>query len=161
MSVFPGSISEILVFPGMIEATQLPLPSHQRDMADQYFSHCWVACILTILHHNIGIYESNTMEVNRSQTITAINNMSSTSWIPDHIVEGEAFPPCPILRPILEIAEPWELPFHRGFVLLQYLHLTHTSESGREAYLDARQHSRLDEFEVTEQDIPWWMCRRA
>lgn len=107
--------------------------------------------------HNIEIYELNTLEENRARTIEAINRLPPYFWIPDHIVEGDDIPPSPILRPILDFAEPEMPPLHRCLWLLQYLEISHGSESRRETYLDMRLFCCDEEFEVTAEDFPWWM----
>lgn len=157
ISTFPDPISEGLVSPYIMETTQSMQRNPLSSLTVHCFRQCWIVCVLVVLRHNIEIYELNSVEENRARTVTVINRLPPHFWIPDHILEGDDFPPSPILRPISGFPEPDILPLHRCLCLLQYLEITHDSESRRENYLDMRLTCCDEEFEVTAEDIPWWM----
>lgn len=154
LSILPG---QSLVFPSTIEIGQALQFNRRVDLTNEYIQQCWMVCVLAVLQYNITQYEINNVEENRARSLVAIHNMPPRFWIPDHVLEEDEVPPHPLLRPTLRFGEPPMIPLHRCFCLLQYLELTHGSESRRERYLDARVLCSGEEFEVTEHDIPGWM----
>ncbi|OQE37801.1 hypothetical protein PENCOP_c009G08692 [Penicillium coprophilum] len=157
VSALPGLSSENFMFLRRLDGGRTLRCNHLVGPASERIQQCWLACILMILRQSIGVYETNNSEQNRSRTILAIDNMPPGFWIPDHILEEDEHPPYPILQPTVRFNEPEIVPLHRCLCLLQYLELSHGSESRRERYLDARAHYFGPDFEVNEHDIPWWM----
>ncbi|KAJ5185867.1 hypothetical protein N7491_006264 [Penicillium cf. griseofulvum] len=157
LSALPDLTSESFVFMRTTEGTQVLQCNHPVSLVSEYIQNCWMACVLIVLRHNVGVYSTNTFQQNRTRTIAAASSVPSRFWIPDHIMEEEELPPYPILRPTIRFNEPDMIPLHRCLCLLQYLELSHGSEPRRERYLEARAHCSGEEFEVTEHDIPWWM----
>ncbi|KUM59903.1 hypothetical protein ACN42_g7229 [Penicillium freii] len=155
----PGETSDSLISPSTIEDSQALESNARVRLANEYTQHCWVACVLIVLRHNIAVYETNTSQENRARTIAAIRSLPPRFWIPDHILdeEEEESPVYPILCPTVRFAEPDLIPLHRCLCLLQYLELSHGSVTTRERYLDARVQCTEDDMEVTEEDVPWWM----
>lgn len=127
------------------------------DRLTDHIQDRWVVRVLMVMRHNVGVYQTNTPQQNRARTAAAINNTSSTLWIPDHVLEEDELPPHPILWPIVRFGEPEIIPLHRCLCLLEYLGLSHGSVQIRERYLDARVHLSDEDLEVTEEDIPMWM----
>ncbi|KAJ5359999.1 hypothetical protein N7517_009190 [Penicillium concentricum] len=117
------------MFQSTTEGSRVRRSNHQVGPASDYIQLCWMACVLVILRYSVTVYATNTLEQNRARTIVAIRSLPPRFWIPDHILEEDDVPPYPLLRPNLR----------------------------RERYLDARAHLSDEEFEVTEDDVPWWM----
>ncbi|KAK4862946.1 hypothetical protein LT330_010720 [Penicillium expansum] len=153
----PGETSNNLVFPSLVEASQALESRPRARPTNEYIQHCWVACVLITLQYNVAVYQTNTYEQNRARTIVAIQDLPPRFWVPDHIMEEDDFPPYPILQPNLRFSEPSIIPLHRCLCLLQYLELSHGSEDRRDLYSDARVHCSGEDFDVTEDDFPWWM----
>ncbi|KAJ5794803.1 hypothetical protein N7457_001402 [Penicillium paradoxum] len=136
---------QMLAFPPSLITERLV--SHRGiNLGTRYFQHCWVACGLILLIYNIGVYDINTIEEDRAQTITVINDLSSQFWIHDLIVEQDDFPPSPNLHLFLESTVPCMLPLYLFLLLLQYLGLSHGSECRREVSVDAHLHLHYEEF---------------
>ncbi|KGO66987.1 hypothetical protein PITC_038670 [Penicillium italicum] len=153
----PGMTSINLEFPRTTEAHQATENSPRVGRSTDHVQPFWVVYVLIFMEHSVGVYETNAFEQNRARTAVAINNMSSYLWIPDHIVEEDDLPPSPILRPTVRFGESPIIPLHRCLCLLRYLEISHGSVTRREQYLDDRARYSIDEFEVTEHDVPWWM----
>lgn len=157
LSAFPGLTHENLEFPMIDEASQAAEQNPQVGRLTNHIQNRWVVRVLMVMRHNIGVYQTNTLEQNRARAAAVINNTSATLWIPDHILEEDEFPPHPILWPIVRFEEAEIIPLHRCLCLLEYLAVSHGSVEKRERYLDVRVYCSDDDLEVTEEDIPGWM----
>lgn len=153
LSASPGLTRESLEFPMRNEASQAAEQNPRVGRLTDQIQDRWVVRVLMVMQRNVGVYQTNPPEQNRAWTAAAINNTSSTLWIPDHILEEGELPPHPILWPIVRFGEPEILPPYRCLCLLVYLGLSHGSAQIRERYLDARVHCLDEDLEVTEKDI--------
>lgn len=112
--------------------------------------------VLIQMREGVEQYASRSPEYNRQRTAEAIGQMPAEIWLPQIESQTEQ-PPYPGLGPVQSGFEEDVAPLHRCLCILQYFNSTHGSAGSYQEWLDLHEEVPLEDMDVTDADMPWWM----